>query len=106
MAWPIRVGTIPEEADHFQRRAIADQLDAALDRFGAVVLRQVLSGAGGVGKTQLAARHARSQREIATPDRMVDMLVWSDASSREQITYAYAQAARSLFTNAPEGNAA
>ncbi|ASU59865.1 tetratricopeptide repeat protein [Nocardiopsis dassonvillei] len=100
--WPVRVGVIPEESAHFQHRAIADQLDAALNSFGTVVLRQVLSGTGGVGKTQLAAHHARTLREITAPDQRVDVLVWANASSRGRITSAYAQAARQLYSTVPD----
>ena len=98
--WPVRVGNVPEEAAHYQHRGIADQLDQALRSFGTVAPRQVLSGAGGVGKTQLAAHHTRTR--MTDPDQRVDILVWADASTREQVTYAYAQAAQHLFTTAPD----
>ncbi|QUX26901.1 tetratricopeptide repeat protein [Nocardiopsis akebiae] len=100
--WPIRVGAIPEQAGHYQHRAIAKHLDNALNSFGAVVLRQVLSGTGGVGKTQLAAHHARTLARITDSRARVDVLVWANAASREQITFAYAQAAQQLFTTVPE----
>ncbi|WP_150253391.1 tetratricopeptide repeat protein [Nocardiopsis deserti] len=100
--WPIRVGVIPEQAAHYQHRTIADHLSTALNDFGTVVLRQVLSGTGGVGKTQLAAHHARTLRDITAPDQRVDVLVWANASTRDQITYAYTQAARQLFSTIPE----
>lgn len=100
--WPIRIGAIPEEAAHFQHRAIADQLEEALNNFGTVVLRQVLSGTGGVGKTQLAAHHARALARITDPDKRVDLLIWVNASTRDQIIFAYAQAARNLFAVIPD----
>ncbi|RKS08492.1 tetratricopeptide (TPR) repeat protein [Nocardiopsis sp. Huas11] len=100
--WPVRVGTIPEEAAHYQHRDVADHLNTALNSFGTVVLRQVLSGTGGVGKTQLAACHARTLREITDADQRVDILVWAGASTREQITSDYTQAARHLYTTVPE----
>ncbi|KOX17562.1 hypothetical protein ADL05_09155 [Nocardiopsis sp. NRRL B-16309] len=100
--WPIRVGAIPEEAAHYQHRAIAGHLDEALNNFGTVVPRQVLSGTGGVGKTQLAAHHARTLRKATDPEHRIDLLIWASASSRDQITYAYTQAARHLFTAVPE----
>ncbi|WP_326623062.1 tetratricopeptide repeat protein [Streptomyces decoyicus] len=49
---------------------------------------QVLSGVGGVGKTQLAAHYARSAWQAGE----VDLLVWVTASSRESVIAAYAQA--------------
>ncbi|SIO90186.1 FxSxx-COOH system tetratricopeptide repeat protein [Nocardiopsis sp. JB363] len=100
--WPVRVGAIPEQAGHYQHRAIADHLGTALSSFGTVVLRQVLSGTGGVGKTQLAARHARALARVTDSESRVDVLVWANAASREQITFAYAQAAQQLFTAVPE----
>ncbi|WP_197285737.1 tetratricopeptide repeat-containing protein [Nocardiopsis sp. NRRL B-16309] len=100
--WPIRVGAIPEEAAHYQRRAVADQLDEALHSFGTVVLRQVLSGTGGVGKTQLAVHHARALRAITDPERRVDVLVWANAATRTSITSAYAHAAQQLYSRVPE----
>ncbi|MEV6821461.1 tetratricopeptide repeat protein [Nocardiopsis dassonvillei] len=101
VSWPVRVGTIPEQAAHYQNRAIAAHLNTALNSFGTVVLRQVLSGTGGVGKTQLAAHHARALARITTSEKRVEVLVWAHASSREQITYAYAQAARQLYSTIP-----
>ncbi|WP_258052505.1 tetratricopeptide repeat-containing protein [Streptomyces sp. Ru73] len=53
-----------------------------------MVLTQVLSGGGGVGKTQLAAAYAHQ----ALADG-VELVVWVDASESEQVTTRYAQAA-------------
>nr|WP_245699549.1 NB-ARC domain-containing protein [Streptomyces roseifaciens] len=47
---------------------------------------------GGVGKTQLAAHHARRAWE-----EDVDLLVWVTAATREAITDTYAQAAREIL---------
>ncbi len=52
------------------------------------MLSQVLTGTGGVGKTQLAADYART----AWDSGEVDVLVWISASSRSAITAGYAQA--------------
>ncbi|KOG57199.1 hypothetical protein ADK38_43045, partial [Streptomyces varsoviensis] len=57
--WPHQVGVIPGRADCFQHRLAVDDLDAAVADGGTAVLCQVLSGTGGVGKTQLAAHYAR-----------------------------------------------
>ena len=100
--WPVRIGAVPEQAAHYQHRIVTEQLDQALNSLGAVVLRQVLSGTGGVGKTQLAAQHARALARITDPDQRVDVLVWANASTRERITSAYAQAARDLYATVPD----
>ncbi len=52
------------------------------------VLCQVLTGMGGVGKTQLAADYAHTAWETGE----VDVLVWITASTRTAIVTAYAQA--------------
>ncbi|MEV7445725.1 tetratricopeptide repeat protein [Streptomyces sp. NPDC091204] len=56
---------------------------------GTAVLCQVLSGTGGVGKTQLAAHHARTAWQAGA----VDLLVWVTATSRDAVLSAYAEAA-------------
>ena len=59
-----------------------------------MVLGQVLSGMGGVGKTQLAAHHARTLVDQA----QVDLVVWIPAGQRTSILAAYAQAAHTLLS--------
>ncbi|MFE7459648.1 tetratricopeptide repeat protein [Streptomyces sp. NPDC057554] len=86
--WPHQVGVIPPRAQSFQHRAEVDQLRTAVDNGGTAVLTQVLTGTGGVGKTQLAADYART----AWDSGGVDVLVWISASSRSAITAGYAQA--------------
>ena len=56
--------------------------------WGGVVLTQVLSGGGGVGKSQLAASYAGQ----AVRDR-TDLVVWADSSAPGGVIAAYAQAA-------------
>jgi hypothetical protein len=75
--WPHQVGSVPLLADCYQRR---EQQAARLDALTTptVVLTQVLSGLGGVGKTQLAANYARR----VWAQRGVELLVWATASSR------------------------
>src|SRR5260370_15132458 len=51
----VRVGAVPRAAGSFQDREIAAGLREAAEQDGTVVL----AGMGGVGKTQLAAAHAR-----------------------------------------------
>ncbi|MEU0304342.1 FxSxx-COOH system tetratricopeptide repeat protein [Streptomyces sp. NPDC006175] len=60
---------------------------------GTAVLNQVLSGTGGVGKTQLAAEFARN----AWKHHRVDVLVWISAGSRSAVTSGYAQAATEVL---------
>jgi NB-ARC domain/Domain of unknown function (DUF4062)/Tetratricopeptide repeat len=91
--WPVRVGSIPLVAECYQHRAReTGLLEDALAGSGTTVLTQVLSGLGGVGKTQLAAAYARA----AWRDGAVELLVWVSASSREVIQASYAQAAREI----------
>ncbi|MEU0951630.1 tetratricopeptide repeat protein [Streptomyces niveus] len=79
---------LPPRALSFQHRAEVDQLRAAVDSGGTAVLSQVLTGTGGMGKTQLAADYART----AWDSGGVDVLVWISARSRSAITAGYAQA--------------
>ncbi|MFD6243381.1 tetratricopeptide repeat protein [Streptomyces diastaticus] len=79
---------LPPRALSFQHRAEVDQLRTAVDGGGTAVLSQVLTGTGGVGKTQLAADYARTAWDSGS----VDVLVWISASSRSAITNGYAQA--------------
>jgi NB-ARC domain/Tetratricopeptide repeat len=55
---------------------------------GTAVLCQVLTGTGGVGKTQLAAHYARRSWQSGA----LELLVWVTATSRAAITSTYAQA--------------
>ncbi|MER6386789.1 tetratricopeptide repeat protein [Streptomyces sp. NPDC001250] len=90
--WPIRLGSVPVLASAFQARSAArDRIDRARDGHATVVLAQVLSGGGGVGKTQLAAAYAHQ----ALVDG-VDLVVWVDASDIEQVLARYAHAAHAV----------
>ncbi|WP_408057819.1 tetratricopeptide repeat protein [Streptomyces violaceus] len=105
-AWPHQVGVIPPKAQSYQHRAEMDRLRAALGDADTTVLPQVpaglvLSGMGGVGKTQLAADYART----AWADGGLDVLVWITASSRSAVVTGYAQAGIELCqasSDAPE----
>ncbi|WP_175441435.1 FxSxx-COOH system tetratricopeptide repeat protein [Micromonospora humi] len=88
----IQVGSVPRLAAWFQDRRIADDLFASARAGRTMVTTQVLSGMGGVGKTQLAARFAR---HLADTDQL-DLLVWITAASRDAIVTAYAQTAERL----------
>jgi hypothetical protein len=88
----IQVGPVPQAAAWSQSRRIQVPLAKAATVGRTAVLTQVLSGMGGVGKTQLAAqlsRHLAARGEL-------DVLVWITASSREAIIAAYAEAAVAL----------
>jgi hypothetical protein len=94
-AWPLQVGVIPPRAGAFQDRAERARLRQTVAGGGTAVLGQaqpaktagelgagqVLSGMGGVGKTQLAADHART----AWTEEELDLLVWVTAVDREGI---------------------
>nr|WSX54209.1 tetratricopeptide repeat protein [Streptomyces sp. NBC_00974] len=90
--WPHQVGVIPPRARSFQHRAEAERLRATVDGGGTAVLGQVLTGMGGVGKTQLAADYASTAWEDGSQAGGLDILVWVTASSREAIVSGYAQA--------------
>ncbi|MBD2895642.1 hypothetical protein amrb99_45810 [Actinomadura sp. RB99] len=91
----VRVGVIPQPADCFQEREVAEKVSMAASANGAVVLtqavpsvRRVLAGMGGVGKTQLAAAYARHAWEQG-----VEVLVWASAATRDSVVSAYSDAA-------------
>ncbi|MGH3973866.1 MAG: tetratricopeptide repeat protein, partial [Pseudonocardiaceae bacterium] len=92
VVWPHQVGSVPLLADCYQHRERETAgLDEALTA-GTVVLTQVLSGLGGVGKTQLAAGYARR----LWAQHGVELLVWVTASSRPAVQATYAQAAAEI----------
>ncbi|MDT7782355.1 MAG: hypothetical protein QOF58_774, partial [Pseudonocardiales bacterium] len=96
---PLRVGLVPQRAASFQGRATSEQLAATLDSGHTAILTSdgpsqatVLSGLGGVGKTQLAADHA----ERTWAAGQVQLLVWVTAGSREAVMSSYADVATRL----------
>jgi tetratricopeptide (TPR) repeat protein len=95
-------GVIPEPADCFQLRDIADQIESAVNADSSAFLTggsaQILSGLGGVGKTQLAAAAARRARANAE----VDLLLWVAATSRAGVMTAYSRAAARLAGADPD----
>ncbi|WP_232839009.1 NB-ARC domain-containing protein [Streptomyces triticisoli] len=97
-SWPHQVGVIPSPARSFQHRAEADRLRAAVENGGTAVLSQVLTGMGGVGKTQLAADYARA----AWDDGGLDVLVWVTASAQSPVVSGYAQAGVELCRADPD----
>ena len=84
----VPVGAVPRTAGSFQDREVAAGLREAAEQDGTVVLTQVLAGMGGVGKTQLAAAYARQAWSEGS-----GCVVWVNASSRDAVVAAYADAA-------------
>ncbi|WP_392958189.1 FxSxx-COOH system tetratricopeptide repeat protein [Streptomyces sp. LN245] len=87
---------IPQLATAFQPRSVLrDRIDAAWSDNRSVVLTQeqprVLSGGGGVGKTQLAAAYATNAVKNRT-----DLVLWVAAAEVQQVTTLYAQTATVL----------
>ncbi|MET8853500.1 tetratricopeptide repeat protein [Amycolatopsis sp. NPDC004625] len=97
---PYRAGIPPQQAAAFQSRTeTARRLEHALKRGNAAVLTGqppvhtgVVSGLGGIGKTQVALDYA--QRLWAAEE--VDLWVWVTASSREGIVSNFARVAADL----------
>ncbi|GIG68933.1 tetratricopeptide repeat protein [Phytomonospora endophytica] len=93
LTWPHQVGVVPPLAGSRVPRKADQALAEAITPDGTAIVCQVLSGLGGVGKTQLAANLAHRVRA----DREVDLLVWCTASSREQIISTYTRAAADIL---------
>ncbi|MFD8321409.1 tetratricopeptide repeat protein [Kitasatospora purpeofusca] len=92
------MGTVPPLASAFQRReGLQEEVDRVRARH-ATVLTQVLSGGGGVGKSQLAAACAWQAHAEG-----VDVLVWVNAAETSQIVAAYAQAAARIAITDSDG---
>ena len=70
VTWPVLVGVVPPEADCYQPRIVTGRLSRITTGGGTAVLCQVLSGLGGVGKTQLAAVHARQLWQAGDLDHL------------------------------------
>ncbi|MFI6967206.1 tetratricopeptide repeat protein [Streptomyces sp. NPDC050255] len=95
VSWPVEIGAIPALATAFQPRAgLREQIDTARMTGASAVLTQVLSGGGGVGKSQLAAAYATEALGDGT-----DLVLWATATETEQVITRYAQAA--LLVSAP-----
>ncbi|MFE9115729.1 tetratricopeptide repeat protein [Streptomyces collinus] len=123
-SWPRQVGVVPRLAHAFQFRDAVADLAQALTH-GDTVVRSaalasatgVVTGIGGVGKTQLAVHYAHAVRAASgwpapkVPNRAgagarerpwsgpvgaVDLLVWVQASTTQAVVAAYAQAAAAV----------
>lgn len=116
--WPVLVGVVPQLASSFQHRALSEELGNELEREWSQGDKQsvpeasqgrrrhhVLTGLGGVGKTQLAAQLAQRFVRQWRQDRhgqLLDLLVWITADSRDAIVNGYARVAGKL--GLPEAN--
>ncbi len=104
--WPVVAPQPPPPVtDCFQARPEQALLRKALEgnfftrvfrRAKLVVVAPVLTGMGGVGKTQLAAHYARTQLDKGR----IDLLVWANADKQSSIIDAYAIAADSIGVTA------
>ncbi|MBN6039992.1 FxSxx-COOH system tetratricopeptide repeat protein [Amycolatopsis sp. 195334CR] len=100
-----RIGSVPPRAGAFQHRAVTAALTRSVEGGGTAVLTgaapttpaSVLTGLGGVGKTQLAADHAHTMWD----NHEVELLVWISARTREAITAGYADVAVELLGKDP-----
>ncbi|MEV6741108.1 tetratricopeptide repeat protein [Streptomyces sp. NPDC051104] len=95
VTFPVQIGVVPSQAESFQPRGSDSVLAALMEADGvdaAWPSAVVLSGIGGVGKTQAAAQVARRLWSRGG----VDLMVWADASTRSAIVAAYARAAVDL----------
>lgn len=82
ITWPQRIGLPPPLASAFQSRS---DLSHIILESSTVALRSVMSGGGGVGKSQLAAKIFEDSR--------VDLRVWIQGESRAGVLSGYSEAA-------------
>ncbi|MGW6754299.1 tetratricopeptide repeat protein [Streptomyces sp. NPDC055006] len=100
VVWPVEVGHVPTLASAFQPRSVLrEQIDTARSGGDSVVLTQVLSGGGGVGKTQLAAACATDALKQG-----FDLVVWASATEVQQVITQFAQAATDIQLPAATGS--
>ncbi|WP_073946763.1 tetratricopeptide repeat protein [Streptomyces kebangsaanensis] len=95
LTFPTQIGVVPPQAESFQPRRSDAALTALMEADGVDAGRPsavVLSGIGGVGKTQAAAQVARRRWSHGG----ADLVVWVDAGTRSAIIATYARAAAEL----------
>ncbi|WP_444546267.1 tetratricopeptide repeat protein [Streptomyces nojiriensis] len=87
--WPLEIGAVPTLASAFQPRAeLRERIDAARSAGNAAVPAHVLTGGGGVGKSQLTCSYAAEALGDGT-----DLVLWAPATEVQQVITLYAQAA-------------
>ncbi|MCD0444747.1 FxSxx-COOH system tetratricopeptide repeat protein [Glycomyces sp. A-F 0318] len=91
--FPCVFGIVPRLAAARQMREADAQLEVSMGSSEFAPPTQILSGMGGVGKTQIAAAYA--QRHWNAGD--IDLLLWIDASRRDNIVMMLDQAASALL---------
>jgi GTPase SAR1 family protein len=96
---------VPLAADCYQNRDASVLLAGGLDRAGPVTLvptaTTVVTGMGGVGKTQIVAQYIHPLWQ----DPAIDLSVWIAAVDRDAIVTSYAQAAYAVGQAADNGPA-
>src|SRR5512144_2142946 len=101
VSWPHRIGVVPPLAECYQPRSDPKvDLGREIGSGGpvrTVGVTQVLTGLGGIGKTQLAAAYSRQLWDACE----LDLLVWIIAANRDAILTGYAQAGADM-TGPPE----
>jgi DNA-binding SARP family transcriptional activator len=98
--WRLQVGSVPPAADGFQSRAAFPGPLELADSGAAGPPCWILSGLGGVGKTQITVDIARRLRDSGE----AALLVWISAESRQAITGGYARALQEI-TGGPDPDA-
>ncbi|MFD9223432.1 tetratricopeptide repeat protein [Streptomyces sp. NPDC060064] len=99
VVWPVQVGTVPLLASAFQTRPeLRHAVEATGESHTPRALTQVLSGGGGVGKTQLAAASAHQALAEGT-----ELVVWVDATETERVIALYARAAQQVQAAGAQG---
>ncbi|MGW6613212.1 tetratricopeptide repeat protein [Streptomyces erythrochromogenes] len=89
------MGVVPARAGYYEHRPQAEELVAALESAGSARRCQVVTGMGGVGKTQLAAEYVRSALHGSGAEP-VELLLWIQATGPQAVIEAYALAARAV----------
>ncbi|WP_158610867.1 NB-ARC domain-containing protein [Micromonospora endolithica] len=90
ITWPHRVGVVPRPINGRLGRQADESIEATAARAGTG--DQILTGPGGVGKTQIVANLADRWWNTGR----IDLLVWVTATSATNIVNRYAQAAREV----------
>ena len=95
--WHQQIGFMPRQADCFQVRHYTVDLWPTITDRNSDIRCHIISGTGGVGKTQLAAYLARRSWQQGN----LDLLLWVTATTREAIVSAYARTAVNLIKADP-----